>query len=147
MGIEEVAKIFHVDMNTIITWISKLKMNVPTINNQFIFSEDDIKYISRNLDVAYQQNQSTSSTSINTLLKRLDQLELKIDQKADDVVSYQLNMQRKEIEELYLLIHKLQKQVDDILNQSSPIEDTTLIPIEQLSRKKSIKSKPMFKWL
>ncbi len=80
------------------------------------------------------------------LLDRIERNERKIEEKASEVVSYQLLQQRREIEELNDKISKLEKQVQDlsqereIRNEMPLILDEGLKKVKKTAKRRSIVS-------
>lgn len=84
------------------------------------------------------------------LLARMDELEQRLNKKADDVVSYQLLQHRREIEELQAEVERLNKKIASLEegmnkeNQQIPSEHAFIFdkepPRKKSKRKKSITS-------
>jgi chromosome-anchoring protein RacA len=142
MNTSEVAKILGVSASTIQRWIKQLEL--PMERNErghFHFSQGDIEIL-RGIKEQIQngsllQEITTAETkkprkgSIRTephhdqfekLVRKVSELEISINAKADSVASYQLLQHRSEIEELQNQIKLLNKQVETLQNQLSLLQ-------------------------
>lgn len=152
MNTSEVAKLLGVSASTIQRWVKQLEL--PMERNErghYYFNNDDIELL-KNIQTQIQNGtllqeispvqekkvrKGTVKAQVNNAeLERMysiiNELEAKVNSKADSVASYQLLQHRREIEdlqskvgELTIQVEALQSQLNDIKNCVSP--DTPLV--------------------
>ncbi|MCM3617120.1 MerR family transcriptional regulator [Sutcliffiella horikoshii] len=142
----EVAKELGMAPRTIRKWVQKY--NIPCTKNDYGHYVYDAEAISlletlkTNSEVAAaydydtvnppsQKNPEKDVTIVqqrmDTLLERVTRTEQLVQQKADDVVSYQLLQQRKEIEELTKKVEKMEGIIDQLHEKQTKKLDPPLI--------------------
>jgi chromosome-anchoring protein RacA len=162
MNTNQVAKFLGVSASTIQRWVKQLEL--PMERNErghYHFNNEDIELL-KNIQTQIQNGTllqeiapvqekkirkgTVKSIESNAELERLysivNDLEAKVNSKADSVASYQLLQHRREIEELQTAVKDLTKQVESLQSQLHEMTKTTLpdkpIVLEQgkLNRKK-----------
>jgi chromosome-anchoring protein RacA len=146
MNTSEVAKLLGVSASTIQRWVKQLEL--PMERNErghYHFNNEDIELL-KNIqnqiqngtllqEIAPVQEKKSrrgtvKTTENNAELERLytivNELEAKVNSKADSVASYQLLQHRREIEELQTQVKDLTKQVESLHTQLVEIKKTTL---------------------
>ncbi|WP_226669289.1 MerR family transcriptional regulator [Metabacillus litoralis] len=160
-----VTKLLGVSRRTLMRWVSQY--NIELGKNElghYQFSEEDItllKQIQQQtlLQTPHQpetvDNIRKGSLKIMTtamdkskydeINSRVDEIERKVRNKADEVVSYQLLQHRREMEEFTATIQKLEKRIEELENgqhQKAITKDPLLvydqIPSPKKSRRKSL---------
>jgi len=125
------AKLLGISQSTLKRWIKELDldMNRNELGHYDICDEDItmLKQIKKQIqngtllqDVTVSQNKVRKGkaaillkeTTVDTILQRMNELEKKLNEKADKVVSYQLLTHRKEIEDLENEIKRLLSKVE-----------------------------------
>jgi len=129
MSTAAVAKSLGVSRRTLMRWVDQLDLQLAKNElGHYQFSDEDIEKIKQ-----MQENPETASpqpkeqpgkgiviaASVNEdksveLTNRIEELERKLQTKADDVVSYQLLQHRKEMEELIGTINKLEHRIEEL---------------------------------
>ncbi|MBO1511973.1 MerR family transcriptional regulator [Metabacillus bambusae] len=150
MSTAAVAKLLGVSRRTVMRWVNQLNMELDKNElGHYQFTEADIECLkeiqeqtnNQSLPQPTQTNHTTrlgtlkSEASVDTskvaaLNERVDELERKMQSKADDVVSYQLLQHRREMEELINKISSLEKKVEELENSQQkrePIKDNVLV--------------------
>jgi chromosome-anchoring protein RacA len=153
MNTSEVAKLLGVSASTIQRWVKQLEL--PMERNErghYHFNQEDIDLL-KNIqsqiqngtllqEIAPVQEKKPrkgtvkSAPESNAELERLytivNELEAKVNSKADSVASYQLLQHRREIEDLQSQVIELTKQVESLQSQlyeikGSPFPDRSLV--------------------
>lgn len=167
MNTSALAKILDVSPKTIRRWIQLFDMQLTkNENGHYVFNDDDVKTFSdikekiRNgiTTKEIMQNmkhdpekmpakvpESESSNRIeerfNEIFQQLKAQEKKINAKADEVVSYQILVHRKEIDELQSKIQQLEQKLNHIeMKQSKETNDDTGLNQERKKRKGLIRT-------
>jgi len=161
-----VAKLLKVSPSTIQRWVKQLDLDMERNElGHFIFTEEDVellksiqKQINQGLvlqEVAVSKKQSRKGTIITPpdnerlkdILAKMDVLEKLINQKADEVVSYQLLQHRQEIEELQNEVARLAEQLNKFQSNHNENMETTInenvIVFEESKPKRKRKKKNM----
>lgn len=134
-----VSKILGVSQSTVQRWVKHLNLQMERNEyGHYIYTEEDVeqlKLFQKQLQqgipirkiVAPQNKQRIESEKETQLLsEKIAELEKKIDNKADSVVSYQLLQHRQEIEEL-------KKQLDVALKKIAQLEESRSKEDRQIS--------------
>ncbi|WP_338788063.1 MerR family transcriptional regulator [Metabacillus sp. FJAT-53654] len=150
MSTAAVAKLLGVSRRTVMRWVSQLNMDLDKNElGHYQFTEADVDRLKEIQEQTNYQSLpqpiQTSHTSRSGTLKsetsvdaskvaalneRVDELERKMQSKADDVVSYQLLQHRREMEELINKISSLEKKVEELeksQQKREPIKDNVLV--------------------
>lgn len=134
LNTKAVAKLLGISTSTVQRWVKQL--NLETERNElghFIFSEEDIellKQVKQQLqegvllqDISIQLpkrtgivKQTQENENINELILKVKNIENSLNQKADEVVSYQILQHRREMEELQEQISLLTERVTQLEN-------------------------------
>lgn len=149
MNTTAVAKVLKVSPRTIYRWVKQLDLEMERNDHgHYVFTEEDIvqlKHIQEQInkgsilqdvtvDVKKGRRRGRKATINDKMseeyLAKLEILEKKINQKADDVVSYQLLQHRREIEELQNSIEKLNERIEQLEAKQSSTKKN--IPAENL---------------
>ncbi|MDF2606031.1 MAG: racA [Bacillales bacterium] len=128
----EVSNILGVSVRTIQRWVKSGKLKPKTsINNSYTFTQDEItNFINNNranINCDFKQVKRDAN-SIKALENKLDLLELRLNNKADDVVFVQLINQRKEIDEL-------EKKFNDLCEEIKILQNIIEIEFQNKERK------------
>lgn len=158
------AKLLGISQSTLKRWIKELDldMNRNELGHYDICDEDItmLKQIKKqiqngtflhNVTISRNKNRKgktailpKETTTVDTFLQRIDELEKKVNEKADNVVSYQLLTHRKEIEDLESEIKRLQLKVEFLerkLAESSSKENSEIqVNSFKINRKRSLLS-------
>jgi chromosome-anchoring protein RacA len=146
MNTNDVAKLLGVSSSTIQRWVKQLEL--PMERNErghYHFNDEDIdllKNIQEQIqngallqEIAPVQEKKSRKGTVkagdnNAALERLytivNELEAKMNSKADSVASYQLLQHRKEIEDLEKQVKVLTKQVEMLQSQLDELKKTSL---------------------
>lgn len=150
MSTAAVAKLLGVSRRTVMRWVNQLNMELDKNElGHYQFTEADVDRLKeiqeqtnyQSLPQPTQTNYTSrsgtlkSETSVDAskvaaLNERVDELERKMQSKADDVVSYQLLQHRREMEELINKISSLEKKVEELeksQQKREPIKDNVLV--------------------
>jgi len=162
MNTTDAAKKIGVSPKTVQRWIKQL--NLPMERNElghYMFSDEDITLLKevhnqikqgvpmQQVIVKTKRKESAKNageTVSNELLKKIADLEQMIYSKADDVVSYQLLVQRKEIEELTGRIEKLERKIKELESKKS-MPELQMSSLQTSSIDKPRKKKAVYKTL
>ncbi|MBS4190711.1 MerR family transcriptional regulator [Bacillus sp. FJAT-49705] len=166
MNTSAVAKLLGVSPSTVQRWVRQLELQMDRNElGHYLFTEEDIQLLRQvqeqlNKGIILQDVSITdkkarrgtmkASVSINDhatekILKKLEELEQRINGKADDVVSYQLFQHRREIEDLQAELSQLIERIEklearhDISKKNIPAEN--LFVFEKELPRKKIKKK------
>lgn len=137
MSTAAVAKSLGVSRRTLMRWVDQLNLQLAKNElGHYQFSDEDIEKLKQMQEdpssVLPQPKEQPRKGMVMTqkivdedqmvkLTNRIEELEQKIQRKADDVVSYQLLQHRKEMEELVGTIHKLERRIEELENtQTKP---------------------------
>lgn len=166
MNTTTVAKLLKVSPSTIQRWVKQLDLNMERNKlGHFIFAEEDIELLKsvqnqmnqglvlQEVTVAKKQNRkgkaikSQDHEISKDILTKIDLLEKMINQKADEVVSYQLLQHRYEIEELQNEVSRLAEQLNKIDAAKNETKETKInekvIVFDETKPKRKIKKKNM----
>lgn len=166
MNTNAVAKLLGVSPSTIQRWVkhANLKMNRNELGH-YIFRNEDIevmKKIQEQInngillqDIAAAAKKTRHATikkeiqqpDYEKLTKKIKELEMKVDRKADEIVSYQLLQHRREIEELNEHIKTLTERIElleEQQTQSSPSSHLVATTSEETNFIKKLKKKSLF---
>ncbi|TXC85887.1 MerR family transcriptional regulator [Metabacillus litoralis] len=158
-----VTKLLGVSRRTLMRWVSQYDMELEKNElGHYQFSEDDIEKIRQiqqqtlhqtpqqpdTLDNIRKGSFKRMTTTIDTtkfteINNRVDELERRIRNKADDVVSYQVLQHRREMEELTSTIQKLEQRIDELENgqkREAPAKDQLLV-FDSISAPKKTRKK------
>ncbi|MDF2947087.1 MAG: racA [Bacillales bacterium] len=116
----DVSNILGVSVRTIQRWVKSGKLKPKTsVNNSYTFTQDEItNFINKNkLNVCDDYKQITPEESyFRALENKLELLEFRLNNKADDVVFVQLINQRREIEDLEKKYNELCEEIKILQN-------------------------------
>ncbi|WP_108671064.1 MerR family transcriptional regulator [Peribacillus acanthi] len=145
MNTKTVSRILNVSPKTIRKWVKQLNLDLNKNElGHFLFEKEDVEELKRlqqqlqkgvllqDVQVIKKPDKETRTIKNETemmekFLSKLDQVERKLDQKADAVVSYQLLQHRREIEELHEEITRLNHRIVALEKNQRPS-----IPIDPL---------------
>lgn len=149
MNTTAVAKVLKVSPRTIYRWVKQLGLEMERNDlGHYVFTEEDIEQLKHVQDQinkgsilqdvtvnAKKGRKGVIKATVNDemtekYLAKLEILEKKINQKADDVVSYQLLQHRREIEDLQYEVSKLNERIEILETQQSATKKN--IPTENL---------------
>ena len=140
MKTNEIADEIGVSPRTVRDWVKRYK--IPCIKNEFghyVYDEVAVKRIigisgkvtipnlaeKKSLKKNLKEN-GTDMSQLEKVLERLVTIEKQLDQKADDVVSYQLLQQRREIEELTKKVETLELSLLHLEKKLTAKNDTSI---------------------
>lgn len=131
MNTSEVAKLLGVSNSTIKRWVKELGLSMErNERGHYLFNQDDIEYlrfiqeqIQNGIllhEVTMPDNKPRKGTvkivesekASDELLSKINELERRLDTKADSVASYQLLQHRSEIEDLQNQIKMLSNRIE-----------------------------------
>lgn len=166
MNTAAVANVLKVSSSTIHRWVKQLDLEVERNDlGHYVFSEEKIeqlKHVQEQinkgiplLEVTVDKKKSLKGEIKPTVhdelekkyLAKLKSLEEKINQKADDVVSYQLLQHRREIEDLQNKVAKLNERIEileskqSVQTKNNPTENLIVFDQKNTKKKKKIKKK------
>jgi chromosome-anchoring protein RacA len=127
-----VAKRLGVSAKTIQRWVKKY--DIPCEKNEaghYVFDEQAVTKLEKIKFLGVDEQENEQVEQIEKIHGRLNQLEQKIDQKADDVVSFQLLQHRKEMEEMLQQLQQLEQRLANLEQQK-----TVHIPQEEPKKAK-----------
>jgi chromosome-anchoring protein RacA len=151
MSTAAVAKLLGVSRRTVMRWVNQLNMELDKNElGHYQFTEADVERLKEiQAQTNYQSSlpqptqtyhisrsgtlkseTSVDASKVAALNERVDELERKMQSKADDVVSYQLLQHRREMEELINKISSLEKKVEELeksQQKREPIKDNVLV--------------------
>lgn len=141
MNTNAVAKLLGVSPSTIQRWVkhANLQMNRNELGH-YVFNEEDIDVMKKiqeqiNNGVLLQDIAAAAKKKRHAvvkqevqpdymkLLNKINELEAKVDRKADEIVSYQLLQHRREIEELNEMIEQLTQQIEILTKEKEDEPD------------------------
>ncbi|PGT89642.1 MerR family transcriptional regulator [Bacillus sp. AFS040349] len=130
MSTAAVAKSLGVSRRTLMRWVDQLDLELEKNElGHYQFSDADIerlKQLQNNPTVtptpANEQTRkgtitqmvSLDESKVDSLTQRIEEVERKVQSKADGVVSYQLLQHRREMEELQSTIKKLELRIEEL---------------------------------
>ncbi|MRX71087.1 MerR family transcriptional regulator [Bacillus lacus] len=135
MNTTAVAKLLGVSPKTVQRWVKQLDLQMERNElGHYLFTNEDIEMLKgiqeqlhngillQDISVAKKKPRkaivqavpSSSDKSVEALAAKVSALELRLDQKADSVVSYQLLQHRQEMEELHHLVISLNHRLDQL---------------------------------
>lgn len=161
MNTSAVAKLLGVSQSTVQRWVKQLDLKMERNDlGHYVFTDEDIellKQVHEQLkngvplqDLAVTQKKirkGTAKTSNNVsvneeLVNKINDLERRLNDKADSVVSYQLLQHRREIEELQNEIKKLHERIELLeQKQSEKKKSENLLVFDQTGQKKKQRKK------
>jgi chromosome-anchoring protein RacA len=161
MNTNAVAKLLGVSQSTVQRWVKQLNLKMERNDlGHYVFTDEDIELLKQvheqlkngvllqDLAVpAKKTRKGTAKTSDNDrvneeLVNKIKDLERKLDDKADSVVSYQLLQHRREIEELQNEIKRLHERIELLEeNQSEKKKSENLLVFDQAGQKKKQRKK------
>ncbi|MBB6177649.1 chromosome-anchoring protein RacA [Anoxybacillus tengchongensis] len=118
-----VAKRLGVSTKTVQRWVKKY--NIPCTKNEaghYVFTNEAIEQLEKYKFLGIDEEEKEHA-EWEEVEQRLNELERKIDQKADDVVSFQLLQHRREIEEMLQYIQQLEQRIAHLEHQ----QKTTIV--------------------
>ncbi|QFT88126.1 Chromosome-anchoring protein RacA [Bacillus sp. THAF10] len=144
----EVAKELGMAPRTVRKWVKKYE--IPCTKNDYghyVYDEEAIALLETmkgssetagtmemveieeetEIEESLTRGPSQTGKEIKALTERIMRTEQLLHQKADEVVSYQLLQQRKEIEELTKKVEMLEQKLDKSNGKSAPTEDPPLV--------------------
>jgi chromosome-anchoring protein RacA len=150
-----VSKLLGVSSSTVQRWVKHLGLEME--RNEFghyLYTEDDIEVLKdfkqqiqdgvpiQQIQVKKAKRRGSMKLQRRTgsddiLLERINRLEGSLDSKADSVVTYQLLQHRREIEELKAQIEKMNRQIEQLLENSNETKESTPdIPYDEVKKRK-----------
>ncbi|MFC0272453.1 MerR family transcriptional regulator [Metabacillus herbersteinensis] len=158
MNTATVAKILGVSPKTVQRWVKQLSLQMERNElGHYLFSEQDVdrlKKVQQQLsegillqEIVVQKPATRQGTTrvlsdsdregVKKLASRLDEIERKVNSKADAVVSYQLLQHRREMEELLEKINRLEEKVELLESQpkSQPKDNILVFDHRQAPKK------------
>jgi chromosome-anchoring protein RacA len=145
MNTSAVAKMLGVSPSTIQRWVKQANLQMErTELGHYQFSEESIevlKEIQKQLnngvllqDLTIKGKKARKATvsipspdgMFEQILARMEQLERKVNGKADDVVSYQILQHRREIEEMKEEMAKLRETIEILQQPAAGLEENAL---------------------
>lgn len=79
-----------------------------------------------------QVSEKTLSEKLNAMIERIEENERRIEEKASDVVSYQLLQHRKEIDELQKKMQKMEEYIEQLEKEKEELQKQTAITLEKV---------------
>lgn len=143
MSTAAVAKSLGVSRRTLMRWVDQLNLDLEKNElGHYQFSDADIERLKeiQNSPSPQLQNHehirkgkvthmsSLDTNKVDALTNRLEEIERKVQSKADGVVSYQLLQHRREMEELVGTIKKLELRIEE-LEKSQKKQETNKDPV------------------
>jgi chromosome-anchoring protein RacA len=164
MFTSDVAKLLGVSQSTIQRWVKQL--NLPMEKNErghYLFKQDDIELLKEVKEqiqkgVLLQDinppsvkkprkgfvKASDNEVVIEKLVQKIANLEMRLNEKADSVTSYQLLQHRNEMEEMQKHINTLMDRIQTLEDQVRPtsLENPILLdqPLTKISNKRKRKN-------
>lgn len=141
---KDVSSLLGVSPKTIIRWVKCYNIDCLTNENgHYLFDDthvEQLKSIQRQLNSSrkkeFEKEQEVEmiprhvfNQKVKEMMETIERLEYKLNQKADDVVCYQLLNHRAEIEEMGKLLNKLEQRiriVEEKLDQSNKSAEATV---------------------
>lgn len=157
MNTRAVSKILGVSASTVQRWVKHLDMEME--RNEFghyLYTDEDIeilkefkKQVQQGIpiqEIKVEKKPRKGKVKVENkdhdmLMKRLQELEKKLEEKADSVVTYQLLQHRSELEEIQKKTEKMMAQIDQI---TSRLENLEARELEQPKKEKEGKKKKSF---
>lgn len=135
MNTSEVAKLLGVSVSTVKRWVKQL--GLPMERNDrghYLFNDEAIEYLrfiqnqinagvllheitplpEKNIRSGTVKAPKERDLAVEELVLKINNLERRLDAKADSVASYQLLQHRREIEELQELVSSLSSQIEEL---------------------------------
>jgi chromosome-anchoring protein RacA len=161
MNTNAVAKLLGVSQSTVQRWVKQLNLKMERNDlGHYVFTDEDIELLKQvheqlkngallqDLAITAKKARkgiaktSDSSYVNEELFNKIKDLERKLDDKADSVVSYQLLQHRREIEELQNEIKRLHEHIELLEeNQSEKKKSENLLVFDQAGQKKKQRKK------
>ncbi|WP_273129532.1 MerR family transcriptional regulator [Metabacillus sp. HB246100] len=145
MSTAAVAKLLGVSRRTLMRWVNQQDLQLEK-NEQghYQFTQEDIEQL-KQIQQKTEPIQSTSTRkgsvqrmpaidvhTLNTIEGKLEELDRKVRNKADDVVSYQLLLHRREMDELVSTIQKLENRITELeTNQKRDVKKDPRLVYDQ----------------
>lgn len=168
MNTSEVAKLLGVSSSTIKRWVKQLELPIERNDRgHYMFTKETIEYLKFNQDqinqgillnevATSQENNIRKGTvrkpdndaNIEKIGAKIEQLERRINDKADSVTSYQLLQHRSEIEDLQNLVKSLSIRLEELeiklVNLNNDPSDNQQNDIDKNRKIKKSKKKNIF---
>ncbi|MFE8696701.1 MerR family transcriptional regulator [Cytobacillus sp. FJAT-53684] len=163
MNTSAVAKLLGVSPSTIQRWVKQLELKMERNElGHYLFTDEDITLLKhvqeqlktgvmlQDLSVEKKTRKGTVKAAVNDsitekLIARMNDFDQRLNQKADDVVSYQLLQHRREIEELQAEVKKLHERIEHLEDEANGIKKSipseNLFIFDQEKPKKNLKKK------
>ncbi len=128
-----VAKRLGVSTKTVQRWVKKY--NIPCTKNEaghYVFTSEAIEQLEKYKFLSIDEEEK-EHVEWEEVEQRLHELERKIEQKADDVVSFQLLQHRREMEEMLQYMQQLEQRIEQLEKQKQ-IEPAIEQPTKQKRR-------------
>ncbi|SFA48478.1 chromosome-anchoring protein RacA [Anoxybacillus pushchinoensis] len=123
-----VAKRLGVSTKTVQRWVKKY--NIPCKKNEaghYMFTNEAVEQLEKYKFLGIEEEEK-EHVDWEEVEQRLNELERKVEQKADDVVSFQLLQHRREMEEMLQHIQQLERRIAELEQQQKaelPVEKPT----------------------
>ncbi|MGC4376333.1 chromosome-anchoring protein RacA [Fictibacillus sp. Mic-4] len=156
MKTKTVSEQLGVNPTTVQRWVKHFKIDCQkNEHGHYLFTEHDVhqlKQIKEQLDAGllmndiqlrtaqearYKEEEKPFDQRFNHLLDQLDRLEKKIEQKADDVLSYQVLQHASEMDEMMKRLVKIEEKIEDL--------EVQLLKLPE--REMELAAKPKRNWL
>ncbi|NNU90221.1 MULTISPECIES: MerR family transcriptional regulator [Anoxybacillus] len=128
-----VAKRLGVSTKTVQRWVKKY--NIPCKKNEaghYVFTNEAVEQLEKYKFLGIEEEEK-EHVDWEEVEQRLHELERKIEQKADDVVSFQLLQHRREMEEMLQYMQQLEQRIAQLEKQKQ-IEPAIEQPTKQKRR-------------
>lgn len=161
-----VAKLLGVSTSTVQRWVRQLELQMERNElGHYLFTEEDIQLL-RQVQEQLNQGMILQDVIVNTgksrkgslktslsmdehvtakLIEKVELLERRLNNKADDVVSYQLLQHRREIEELQAEVNQLTERIEILENKGigakKSVSADNLLIFDQEKPQKRMKKK------
>ncbi|OIK10950.1 chromosome segregation protein [Bacillus sp. MUM 116] len=167
MNTSEVAKLLGVSSSTIQRWVKQL--DLPMERNDrghYFFNDEDIEVLKKIQaqiqngallqEIAPIHEKTTrrgtvkaveNNQAMEKLFKKISELEISLNEKADSVASYQLLQHRREIEELQSQVKDLNLQLETLQKQVSQLTTPVQTEADHFQKKKKTKKKNLVSML
>lgn len=164
MNTGAVAKLLGVSQSTVQRWVKQLQLEMERNElGHYTFSKEDIhllKQVHEQLnngvllqDVHIEGRKKrtgivapqSDAASFKKILARMDDIESRLNAKADDVASYQLLHHRSEIEELQAEVLRLNERIQQLekkhAHATAPLPSDNLLIFDQEKPRKRVRKK------
>jgi chromosome-anchoring protein RacA len=167
MNTTEVAKLLEVSPSTIQRWVKQLELPMGRNDRgHYFFNNEDIHLLKEIQvkvqngvllqDIAPIKEKKTrkgivkvpeNDPPVERLICKVRELELKLNDKADSVASYQLLQHRQDLEDLQCKVVELNQQVESLQKQLADLKNPLQTETIQENHKKKAKKKNIFRTL